>query len=277
MIDNFKIFNEKLGIVSGLETIADDIISYFENNKKSFYNKQIEIADIKTNVTIFLNKDYTNPSFFVDEGKFKIRLVNLSKEVLIHELKHLHRYIKLNISSNIDWSRWTITSNVLDKLSSKLSHLFKEKDSGNAIYILIYFADQNEFESYYNEIYHKIKNTIPQNLDREDKIDFIKKELENDPIFRVYKAFYKKDLDMDKFFKSEKHKNIFLSEVENLRNNIKDGMVIPRPFIKFSTWIKSLTNKSYPKQKIEKEIIKMVRNSIDKNYKKLYRIYALFD
>lgn len=275
MIDNFKTFNEKLGIVSGLETIADDIISYFQNNEKSFYVKEVEIDGIKTSLTIFLNKDYPNPCFFIDEGKFKIRLNKLSKPVLIHELKHLHRYIKLNVSSNINWTKWTLTSNSIDKLSSKLSYLFKSKNFASALYVIIYFADQNEFESYYNEIYHKIKNNISQNLNREDKIDFIKKELENDAIFKVYKSFYKKDLDIDKFFKSEKYKNIFLSEVENLRNNIKGDMVIPRPFIKFSTWIKSLSNKNFPKQKIEKEIVKMVRKSIDRNYKKFWRLYTL--
>lgn len=275
MIDNFKTFNEKLGIVSGLETIADDIISYFQNNEKSFYTKEIEIDGIKTIVTIFLNKDYPGASFFVDEGKFKIRLNKLSKPVIIHELKHLHRYIKLNVSSNINWTKWTLTSNALDKLSSKLSHLFKNKSSARALYLIIYFADQNEFESYYNETYHELKNSIPNDLSKEDKIDFIKKELENNAIFRTYKAFYKKDLDIDFFFKSEKDKNIFLSEVENLRNNIKDDMVIPRSFIKFSTWIKSLTNKNFPKQKIEKEIVKMVGTSIDRNYKKFWRLYTL--
>ena len=275
MIDNFKIFNEKLGIVSGLETIADDIISYLENNNKSFYNKEIEIDDIKTSVTIFLNKDYPYSCFFIDEGKFKIRLKELSREVLIHELKHLHRYIKLNISRNIDWSRWTITSNVVDKLSNKLSHLFKKKILAETLYLLLYYSDKNEFESYFNEIYHKIKNRMPKDLNRDEKIEYIKKFLEGEIIYMTYKHLYLKDINFDFFFKDVKSKNIFFEEVENLRNNIKDDMVVPRNFIKFITWIKSLRNKEIPKTKIEKELSKMIKNSIRKNYKKFYRLYTL--
>lgn len=206
--------SEKLGIVSYLEPIADHVIEKLKD--RNYYELKTRIRDYDITIEFYLLSNLDNSGSFgivdLDNKIFKIKLKTLNKSTLIHELKHLDRYLSKNIKTSIYWGQEGIMTHITNFVTKKFKHLFKDKDIAETLSLIIYLSNPDEFESYFNGIYYKIKYKIVDSMSKEDKMKIIEEELKGEIIYAIYKFYSKNEFDIRKFFKSNRDMNQYLKE-----------------------------------------------------------------
>lgn len=284
LILNYNLFNEKLGIVDGLENLANNIVIGLENNKEFIYqgeynNKNITIRcivspRIKADAALIVNN--------FKENKFTIKIKDKNspklKYFILHELKHLDRKMR---TGKYDYE--TLLINFL-KISDDYEFLFK-KSGKDLLYVIIYYTSQEEFESYYTNIYYELKDMISETMTKEEKKKIIDDYLNRQEVFSVFKLLHNNEFDINILFKNKRSLNFFLSEIESLFKSFShDGNIFGSyvsDFKKIKTLLKSLywylknDDDEIKINKTANEINNMVNLSVRKNYKKFYRLYTL--
>lgn len=283
-IKSFNNFiTEKLGILTDLEKMADTILN--ELSKKDYFRYKTSYLGKDITIHCFLKKssDYykeLSGSFSIDDGQnfeFTIKIDELSKNTLIHELKHLDRAMRRGMKTDT----YFYINHIGRYVSKEYGHLFKDKNKAEILIETFYYCNPDEFEAYYQDIYYEIKEMIEEGMSKKEKTEIIKENLENKDVFTFFKHFYENEFNLEDFFKSKKDCNIFLRDFfyrQELFFNQKDETISNLDKVK--SWFKSnILNKFLKDQKVDVEIKffnyyinKVVKN----NYRKFYRLYALF-
>jgi hypothetical protein len=260
---------EKLGVLTELESIADDIISKIGNEKTLNYKFDYKGKNIKVKIEI----DPTIPelgklagSIFSSKSTIYLRSVN--KETLIHELKHLFYQLQNNQHRGY--------KNILSKSFRMIRNKYESKlKNPNLLEILFYLMEPDEFEAQYNGLYYEVRNeiekidTLPFKLSKKSVINDIVKS--ND-MYHVFYSFSQYQFDVRNWFNDESDIKPFFND---LYHSIK---FLSKPNI-FSAILFGFTNrnaKDINTNKAIKEFNNVVNNQVQKNYKKLMRLYSLF-
>lgn len=267
LIDFNNFINEKLGILDDIKQIAD--IVYNELKDKQYYQLKTEYLNKKITIDFYFiknEKSNIDGSFTViNENFFKIRMNILNKPTIIHELKHMDRYIRKN---GWGYQHKLLKSNLI--ISNNLSFLFKNKNSIILMNDILYYINPDEFESHYNHIYEEIKNLIKDDMNNSEKKQKISIYLNEQTSYFINKYIHLNNIDIRNLFKSEKHCKYFLNELlNNIKNNNKNFKII--------RWIKWIlnNNKINNKNNIDK-MNNYINHQTEKNYKKFNRLYSLF-
>lgn len=279
LITKYSLF-EKMGIVSELEKIADDIIEKFKTKDEFTYT--LKYNDEMITINCVFNKNLeSNGNIVVKSFNDKIFTLNVknknAKSTIIHELKHIDRKVRTG-----KHNYHTVLDSSFDKLSKSYEHLFRDRDT---LHSILYYTNPEEFESYYNNIFYDIKEEVSKLSDNNEKRKTIDRLLNKEEIFQIYKFFNNIDFEISLLFKNKKSMNFFLSELSKVISTYspeENRITFNRPnnFKKLVNLLKSfywsIENKDDIKSNhLEDEINKIVNKSVKDNYRKFYRIYSL--
>lgn len=212
----------------------------------------------------------------IKNGQYTIKLSNLSKRVLIHELKHMDRAIRQSMKTDT----YFYINHIGRYIAKQYSHLFIDKSSAETLIETFYYCNPDEFEAYYQDIYNEIRVQINDGMNRSQKIETIKKIIENEDIYTFFKYFYNNKFRLESFFKSKEDCNFFIKEFfyrQELFYNQKDETI--SNFDRIKSWFKSnILNKLKKDEKLDsvKEFNYYINKIVIKNYPKFGRLYALF-
>jgi hypothetical protein len=271
---------EKLGILESIGDIADTILNGLSENKYfKFKGKYLD-----KNITIHcfltkLRKENLQGSFSVDDVdnfEFTIKISELKRPTLIHELKHMDRAIRRSMKTDT----YFYINHIGRYVAQNYSNLFRNKDSAKILIETFYFCNPDEFEAYFQNIYEEIKEIIEENMSREEKISIIKQHLENEEIYQFFKHYYNNSFKLEEFFKSKEDCNFFLKEFffyhEAFFHEINTGI---STFDKIKSWFKSnFFNKIFKDESTDKsfkEFNYYINKIVHNNYKKFGRLYSL--
>lgn len=295
----FNPMNEKLGIVEGLEDIADEIIEGLKESrrkygimsyKRNYYLLETEWRGKEIKINCYVDPTMSGRSAYFqvidsDKLEFKIVMEDLNRNILVHELKHLDRNLLTGYSSKIS------NINILNRnLLKKYQYLLK-KDNNELGYSdieilsdVIYYSNPDEFEAYFNEMYTELKGLIDDSMDDNEKKSIISEYLESEEIYMLYRAINNGVFDISRFFKNNRNANYYIKEiikrVEEIPKNPKQ-IKIKIKTNKFDIFIDKISKfiKSYMKdEEIDKSVKWLnwfVNNNIKKNYPKFNRLYTL--
>jgi len=275
--------NEKLGVLSGIEEMADVILKELSDKNYFKYKTRYLGKDITIHCFLKKSSDYyqeLSGSFSIDDGQnfeFTIKIDELSKNTLIHELKHLDRAMRRGMKTDT----YFYINHIGRYVAKEYGYLLKDKDKAKILIETFYYCNPDEFEAYYQDIYYEIKEMIEEDMSKKEKMEIIKENLENKDVFTFFKHFYENEFNLEDFFKSKEDCNLFLRDFfyrQELFFNLKDETISNLDKVK--SWFKStILNKFLKDRKLDVEvkffnyyINKIVRN----NYRKFYRLYALF-
>jgi hypothetical protein len=273
--------SEKLGIVSNLEPIADHVLSKLE--EKNYYQLETRIRDYDVTIEFYVLSDLEESGSFstvdLDKRIFKIKLKKLNKSTLIHELKHLDRFLVRNTKKGLKYESRSIMTHITNFVTKNFSHFFKDKESAEMLSLIIYYSNPDEFESHFNGIYHQLKNIISEKMSKEEKIKLINEELQDEAIYIFYRYFSKNEFDIRYFFKSNRDMNQYLSEyrrfLESFTNQKVERISIwNQLFSHLKKWINSKLD-DVESDNSYQEFNKKVNVSVQKNYRKFNRLYSL--
>jgi hypothetical protein len=283
-IKSFSNFiNEKLGIVDFLEEIADDVIKKLSN--KNYYQLKTNWRGKEVTIDFYINKGFINTGSFkitdIDNLEFEIRLKKLSKSTLIHELKHLDRTITSNLSKKIKYDNRSIITHITNFVTKNFSNLFKDKEAAEFLSLAIYYSNPDEFESYFNGFYNELKTEINDSMTKSEKRKIIENKLNSEAIFIFYKFYYSKPFNLKDFFNNNNNLNTYLKEYKRYLGFFLKGKA---EIIGTTKIVLTIINKIINRLKKDEspdplyhEINKIVNQSIQRNYRKFYRLYALLD
>lgn len=274
--------NEKLGIVEGIESIADNILTNLSD--KNYFKYQGIYLDNNITIHCFKTSDKDiykelSGSFRVDDGEnfeFTIRISDLSKGTLLHELKHMDRAIRRGMKTDT----YFYINHIGRYVAKNYAHLFIDKNNAEILIETFYYCNPDEFEAYYQNIYNDLKDIITNDMNREQKIEKIKEFLENEEVYTFFKHYYKNEFILEDFFKSKEDCNFFLKDFfyrQELFFNQKDDTI--SKIDKMKSWFKSkILNKFIKDEKLDsgaKEISYYINKIVKRNYPKFGRLYTL--
>ena len=298
-------FCESLGILKSLEYLANQIIEELsDKNEYILKTKYLEhyitlrcVVDPKLKGKIKEIKP--NALLLSSSGDFKYTIIMkyLSYANLLHELKHMDRDIRRD--KQIGYGQ--LLNYVGTQTSSDYKYLIKngipkiefskygvdvsfELLSYTLISIL-HYADQNEFESHFASAYYDLKDKITPDMSKVDKKKIIDGYLNDCGLFDFYKFYYKNGFDLSKFFKNNKDVNYFIDKMIKNINNIINGIDIGKTInINKKEILKNKVKRMFSffeedDKDIKSEVRKVnfyINKSIQRNYKKIYRLYSLF-
>ena len=273
---------EKLGIVEGLESIADNILTNLSD--KNYFRYKGNYLDNNITIHCFKTSDKDiykelSGSFRVDDGEnfeFTIRISDLSKGTLLHELKHMDRAIRRGMKTDT----YFYINHIGRYVAKNYGHLFIDKNNAEILIETFYYCNPDEFEAYYQNIYNDLKDIITNDMNREQKIETIKEFLENEEVYTFFKHYYKNEFMLEDFFKSKEDCNFFLKDFfyrQELFFNQKDDTI--SNIDKMKSWFKSnILNKFIKDEKLDsgaKEINYYINKIVKRNYPKFGRLYTL--
>ena len=260
---------EKLGVLTELESIADDIISKIGNEKTLNYKFDYKGKNIKVKIVVdptipYLGKLVGN----IFSSKNTIYLRDLDKGVLIHELKHL--FYKLQNPHHKGYK------NLLSKSFRMIRNKYKSKlKNPNLLEILFYLMEPDEFEAQYNGLYYEVRNeiekidTLPFKLSKKSVINDIVKS--ND-MYHVFYSFSQYQFDVRNWFNDDSDIKPFFNDLYNSIKFLGKSNVFSAILFGFT----NLIPKDINTNKAVKEFNNVVNSQVQKNYKKLMRLYSLF-
>jgi hypothetical protein len=267
-----KFILEKLGIIEELDSIADLIYNNLKD--KNYFKLEINYLNQDIIIECFrIYSLYNSGDFSVlMDNTFKLRIKDLSKPTIIHELKHLDRYLrKKDIADDYDYLK------KLDKYILNYEFLFKGKKYARQLITILYYSNQEEFESHFNHIYIELKEELELIENKDDRKELIKEYLNEERLYIIYHNFYYNKFDIRKFFKSDNDLFLF---IEKFYNELSDNNIELSIISVIKTKIKSLINYKTNKdinnhKKVINDINNLVNNNIKRNYKKIYRLFTL--
>ena len=281
-----KLF-EKLGIESSIEILADKLIEKFKKETKFSFETDIfgENILIECEYSKSVINDTSKPMlagvrpFYDIENNnkcniFDLYTTTLDRPVIIHEVKHIHRFVK-------NQKQRDYINHAGQKTVSDYKHYFHTKNIAELFYDMVYYATNNEFESYYHEFYYEIEILIKKNPNK-DKRELIKNFLEGEYIYQYYKYFYEQPFDLKLYFKNRNNMNNFLDkmsknivlykdiDVDRMNSSKKEILISKiKKLLKLDTNIKD-------HNKLEKEINNKINKMVKIGFKKFQRLYTLF-
>lgn len=271
---------EKLGVLGGLSEIAEIILKGLSKNK--YFRFTGKYLDKDITIHCFLSKfrkENLQGSFRVDDAdnfEFTIKMSELKKSTLIHELKHMDRSIRRDMKTDT----YFYINHIGRYVAKNYSHLFINKDNAEILIQTFYFCNPDEFEAYFQSIYEELKELLDENMPRDEKISIIKQHFENEEIYQFFKHYYNNPFKLEAFFKSKEDCNFFLKEFffhhEAFFHEINTGISI---FDKIKSWFKSnILNKLFKEKLTDKgfnEFNYFINKIVKNNYKKFSRIYSI--
>ncbi len=178
-----------------------------------------------------------------------------------------------------------IRKSITDFMNDNYSYLFKSKRIAYIFSLCIYYFNNEEFEATYNDLYFSIKHILNDernvNIDKKKIID---STLNSSQMYIFYKTFFSKQFDIRVFFKSKKDYYFFIKKSDIILNDIKTKgsyATSPRKLIyeMVKNFFKNFFTSNVTDNNIEKiidKINKEINNAIQRNFKKIHRLYSLF-
>lgn len=278
MVMKFNQFiNEALGILDSIESLYEKIKKNL--SKKKYYRLKTE----------YLGKKITIHCFFGDPGsdasqqmlasfktldpkryEFEIKTNDLSKPVIIHELKHMDRIIRRGLKVDKSFN----ISHIGRYIAKNYPHLFTDKNNMETLIETFYYCNPDEFESHFNDMYQQLKEET-SGMDKIEIRNYITEFLEEQEIYIFYKHFNKDKFNIEDFFKSKRDCNFFLREykkhIKSFFDDKEEGIT---KLDTFFSWITS--SMSVPEENVStKEINKVINKTVRNNYPKFGRLYTL--
>jgi hypothetical protein len=278
-ISDFNTFiTERLGILTSLEDIADKILK--ELSGKKYYRLETEYLGNQIKIDCYLlkpeeqNGRELSGSFRVedpDNFEFSIKMDEISKSTLIHELKHMDRSIRRKMKTD----NYFYINHIGRYVADKYRHLFTTKENAEVLIETLYYCNPDEFEAYFNDIYYELKEQITPEMSKLEIRNIVKETLEDEEVYIFFKQYYKSKFDIEDFFKSKRDCNYFLSEFFNKMDKFftNEDDTISNSEVFFS-WIKSALSISEENVSTS-EINHLINRIVQKNFKKFGRLYTL--
>lgn len=293
----FDKFNEKLGVIEGLDEIADRIMNRLSETDE--YEDSVEINGEEIKFTVKMVRD--NPVYVarcIASPKDGIQLLltpGTTKYSIIHELKHLYQHIQNGYKRN----RIDLLNAINHRLDKKFNYLINKDDAENLIGV-IYLANQHEFEAYYNQYYYHMKETLEEyqkknsiTLSEKDRKGFVNAYLRQTHIYNMYNKIYNDpynpEFSVASVFKTKAGANKYIRKLLEYEKSAKkfhdDGTYWVDPEIdkaeKYQILhkIKDIYHKWIKDDELDASSIKNIddeiRRSVKRNYKKFHRLYTL--
>lgn len=286
----FNPMNEKLGVVDGLEEIAEEIIEEIKRRqteygplsyKRNQCNIKTEWRDQEINLNFILDSNLKSAgSFRVDgENEFTIMSKDLDRITIIHELKHLDR----SVSKKSKRSKISKIKALSGPVSAKYKHLLKHSyqgDNSSIISDVIYYSNPDEFEAYFNELYSDLKSKL-EGVDVSERRNFIKNYLDITEIYIIYRYLYNNKFDISLFFKNNRNANSYMNEINKRVKEMSDVNTIKMKTNKVNIILDKISKfvmalgKDEDVSKDVKKINNYINYQIGKNYPKFHRLYTL--
>lgn len=267
--DLYDIKLEKLGVLTELESIADDIIDKLGNEITLNYKFNYKGKSVKVKIEIDPNiPEYGKLIGSIFSSKSTIKLRSVDKETIIHELKHL--FYKLQNPHHRGYK------NLLSKSFRVIRRKYESKlKNSNLLEILFYLMEPDEFEAQYNGLYYELRNeiekidTLPFKLSKKTVIDDMVKS--ND-MYQVFYSFNQYKFDIRNWLNDESDIKPFFNDLYHTikfmgKNNIFSAIL----FTLLNTSAKDINT-----DKAVKEFNRVVNELVQKNYRKLMRLYSMF-
>jgi hypothetical protein len=261
---------EKLGVLSSLEKITDLVID--ELKDKNYFLLETEYLGKKIKINFFLQEIKGLDGIFrVDDPEkleFTIKIEKLSKNILIHELKHMDRALRRDLKTDA----YHYLNHIGKYVANKYKYLFKNK-TVDLFLNIVYYSNPDEFEAYYNDMHLTLKE-MTNGLTEEEKRLKIKDYLSNSEIYIMYKFFYENKFDISNFFKSNKDANMF---IDVLYDTIEKFGNKEEYYIKIGNVIKNRIKNLFKKEDLNiksNDINYYINKNIRRNYPKFSRLYV---
>jgi len=272
--------SEKLGINDNIVKYADLIIDKLKETdfyllKTNYKGKDIEVqCYLRSKIHgTNINSEIAGSFLQIDDNIYAIELSKLDRNILIHELKHLDYSISRNKLNQHHY-----ISHVGRNVINNYNHLVN-KDFSDALIDILYYINPNEFESYYNEFYHELKQTLTDDMTIEEKRKYIDDFLNSHSIYFCYKYYKDGNFDIEQFFTNKKDLNLFIDKLIQ-KIQLENPYEVSKKDILLNRMIKILSifkvNKlSDENRKVVTLINNLINREIKRNYKKFSRLYTL--
>jgi hypothetical protein len=269
---------ESLGVVSEIDDIVDLAKDNLEKGNKE-YNLKTKLRDKNVEIQFVHNQDseeYKGTSLhsyvqLLDADpsnlKFLISLGDLKKSTITHEVKHVDREVARNLIANFSYYLNHVGRDAVEKMS----HLLKDEESSDILYLAFYLINKDEFEAYYNEFQREIKEMVTPDMSKEQKEKVIKDYLEEQDIYILYKDIDKKGgFNLESYFKDKSAMLQYLSAF-----NVKVDEFIEDKTEEYDDWEKLKTDDDTPSgiSKLAKKINHQLTKIAKEGLKKFDRLY----
>lgn len=224
-VNNFKKFNESLGINSEIGNLTDEIIDIFKTEKNFKLSTTLRGINLTINCHFEDKLKGLDPSSLAgiriinrEKGEFELFTSTLERPTILHEIKHIDRSCAL-ISKGLPAPKHGNIKHISEFISKRLGYLFKSIKGGSAGKILIdilYYSDQNEFESYFNQFYEELKSIIKPNMTGDEKRKIISDHLNDKIMYKYYWYYSKNNFNIAYYFKTKNGINLFINELYQL-------------------------------------------------------------
>jgi hypothetical protein len=269
---------ESLGVVSEIDDIVDLAKDNLEKGNKE-YNLKTKLRDKNVEIQFVHNQDseeYKGTSLhsyvqLLDADpsnlKFLISLGDLKKSTIAHEVKHVDREVARNLIANFSYYLNHVGRDAVEKMS----HLLKDEESSDILYLAFYLINKDEFEAYYNEFQREIKEMVTTDMSKEQREKVIKDYLGEQDIYILYKDIDKKGgFNLESYFKDKSAMLQYLSAF-----NVKMDEFIEDKTEEYDDWEKIKTDDYTPSgiSKLAKKVNHHLTKIAKEGLKKFDRLY----
>ena len=267
---------KRMGILTSLGKIADELLELFKKSKKFTFETEIE------NIPIILKCEYKKignhdgQTTHLYDNVFSFIISDINRSIIIHELKHVH-YDRVTKGSD---DKYNLVSHISRSiLDYKFKYINKTPET---LYDIFYYTNPNEFEAYFNSMYEELLERT-KNKSKRVKREIITNFLNDTELFMIYDFYYKNEFDITDYFYNNTFLSEYLDEYIRILTDFKnDGetMIDNNNFLK-SQFKKLIEIFKQPKEltidqkKTLNDINKAINKTVKKNYKKLFRLYTL--
>jgi len=283
MITKFYLF-ESLGVMTSLETLANDIIEHLK--KDSYYKLETNYRgkDVIINCYKLDKLSYAGDNIQacfsiedVEKNEVNIKTTTLRKGDIIHELKHFD----YAISHNWKVDTYYYLNHIGRYVLTNLNYLVKNNDILSDV---LYLINPDEFSAYYQSHYYELLDLL--NDQKIDKREIIDNYLNSQTDFILYKFFDKNGFDIKDYFKSTRDLIQYLNDLSTKIDQFYDkddkfyysfSDKIGKKAKYYLNKLKSDIDMNKDCEKIMKELNNYINDEVKRNYKKYYRLYTLLE
>ena len=204
---------EKMGILTSIDPIVDDIIKEF--NKKSHFIFDTIIDNKKVKIECELTDNIKNIAHIrlldKEESKFLLQTTTLNRSTIKHELKHIHYLVVRNFKNQ---KLYHLSQQIVDLKYKKVIKYF------DCFKSILYYSSPDEFESYFNDMYEEL---LVLTKDKNDKKEIIDNYLKNNELYIIYKAINETNFSIESWFHNRKFLSDFINDYDNVLSDINKG------------------------------------------------------
>lgn len=276
---NFNRIDERLGFLQEIDQLADQILAEIGNKDHLVLDIRIADKDIQLEIKIqpiqtSSREEAAGYMTMKTRDQFVIVMEQAQKNILVHELKHIHRKIKTDYKND----EWFYLDKIARAIAQKYEYLFKDANHQQLLVDTLYYCNPDEFEAHFQNLVQECKLELKSRPD-EDPREVIQNFLNNEHFYRVLQLFFNREFDILDFFVNRAACQIFLDEFflqKGLFINKKitgvDVTVMDR--LRNSIRLFSIENKITSKS-LRNQINKMINKVSRTGYKKIYRLFVI--